>query len=92
MNATQIEILDITQEECGEVVVAISKISRFGIDGYKPNKPLTNRQHLEEEIGDLLAMVDLLAEFKVVDMAAVNTARIAKIEKLKQWSNIFKAE
>ena len=47
------EILDITQEECAEVVVAISKISRFGIDNYKPGKPLTNRQHLEEEVGDL---------------------------------------
>jgi NTP pyrophosphatase (non-canonical NTP hydrolase) len=92
MNNKTKEILDITQEEAAEVIVAISKISRFGIDNYKPNKPLTNRQHLEEEIGDLLAMVDLLAEFKVVDMAAVNTARIAKIEKLKQWSNIFKAE
>ena len=92
MNNKTKEILDITQEECAEVIVAISKISRFGIDNYKPNKPLTNRQHLEEEIGDLLAMVDLLEEFKVVDMAAVNTARIAKIEKLKQWSNIFKGE
>jgi len=37
-------------------------------------------------------MVDLLEEFKVVDMKSVNTARIAKIEKLKQWSNIFKGE
>lgn len=84
------EILDITQEECAEVIVAISKISRFGIDNYKPNKPLTNRQHLEEEVGDLLAMVDLLAEFNIVDMDSVNIARIAKIEKLKQWSTIFK--
>lgn len=92
MNNKTKEIMDITAEECAEVIVAISKISRFGIDNYKPNKPLTNRQHLEEEIGDLLAMVDLLEEFKVVDMASVNTARIAKIEKLKQWSNIFKAE
>jgi NTP pyrophosphatase (non-canonical NTP hydrolase) len=92
MNIKIKEILDITQEEAAEVIVAISKISRFGLDNYKPNKPLTNRQHLEEEIGDLLAMVDLLEEFKVVNMAAVNTARIAKIEKLKQWSNIFKAE
>ena len=92
MNNKTKEILDITAEECAEVIVAISKINRFGIDNYKPNKPLTNRQHLEEEIGDLLAMVDLLEEFKVVDMTSVNTARIAKIEKLKQWSNIFKAE
>lgn len=86
------EIMDITAEECAEVIVAISKISRFGIDNYKPNKPLTNRQHLEEEVGDLLAMIDLMEEFKVIDMKAVNLARIAKIEKLKIWSNIFKVE
>jgi NTP pyrophosphatase (non-canonical NTP hydrolase) len=94
MNEKTKEILDITAEECAEVIVAISKISRFGIDKFKPMtiKPLTNRQHLEEEIGDLLAMVDLLEEFSIVDMKSVNTARIAKIEKLKQWSNIFKAE
>lgn len=92
MNNKTKEILDITAEECAEVIVAISKINRFGIDNYKPNKPLTNRQHLEEEVGDLLAMVDLLEEFKIVDMKSVNTARIAKIEKLKLWSNIFKAE
>jgi NTP pyrophosphatase (non-canonical NTP hydrolase) len=94
MNEKTKEILDITQEEAAEVIVAISKISRFGIDNFKPMtvRPLTNRQHLEEEIGDLLAMIDLLEEFKIVDMTAVNTARIAKIEKLKQWSNIFKGE
>lgn len=92
MNNKTKEILDITQEEAAEVIVAISKISRFGIDNYKPNKPLTNRQHLEEEIGDLLAMIDLMEEFKVIDMKTVNLARIAKIEKLKIWSNIFKVE
>ena len=92
MNDKTKEIMDITAEECAEVIVAISKISRFGIDNYKPNKPLTNRQHLEEEIGDLLAMVELLEEFSIVDMKSVNTARIAMIEKLKLWSNIFKAE
>lgn len=84
------EIFDITQEECAEVVVAISKISRFGIDNYKPGKSLTNRQHLEEEVGDLLAMIDLMRDFGVIDMKSVEVARVAKIEKLKQWSNIFK--
>ena len=53
MNSKIKETMDILQEECAEVIVAISKISRFGLDNVKPGKPLTNRQHLAEELGDL---------------------------------------
>jgi NTP pyrophosphatase (non-canonical NTP hydrolase) len=90
MNTIHKEILDITQEECAEVIVAISKISRFGLDNYKPNKPLTNRQHLAEELGDLQAMIDLCTEHNLVDRAEVLAAASNKIAKLKQWSSIFK--
>jgi NTP pyrophosphatase (non-canonical NTP hydrolase) len=83
------EILDITQEECAEVVVAVSKISRFGIDNLKPGKPKTNREHLEEEVGDLMAMIDLMIEYKIIDINNVDIARAAKKDKLKQWSNIY---
>lgn len=90
MNARDKEILDITQEECAEVIVAISKISRFGLDNVKPGKPLTNRQHLAEELGDLQAMIDLCIVTGLVDAEEVNQATENKINKLKQWSNIFK--
>ena len=92
MNSKTKEILDITAEECAEVIVAISKINRFGLDNYKPNKPLTNRHHLEEEVGDLLAMITLMVEHGVISSEGVDVARVAKIEKLKQWSNIFSKE
>jgi NTP pyrophosphatase (non-canonical NTP hydrolase) len=92
MNNKEKEILDITQEECAEVIVAVSKISRFGIDNYKPVKPLTNRQHLAEELGDLQAMIDLCIVTGVVDKDEVDAATENKIAKLKQWSNIFKEE
>ena len=89
MDAKTKEILDITQEECAEVVVAVSKISRFGIDNLKPGKPKTNREHLEEEVGDLLAMVDLMIEHNIIDTDSINIARAAKKDKLKKWSNIY---
>lgn len=92
MDSKTKEILDITQEECAEVVVAVSKISRFGLDNYKPGKPKTNREHLEEEVGDLLAMVDLMVEHKIIDINSVDIAREAKKDKLRQWSNIFTTE
>ena len=81
--------MNILSEECAEVIQAVSKCNRFGLDNMKPGKPLTNAQHLEGEIGDLLAMVDLLKLKGVVTDAGLETAKLAKIEKLKKWSSIY---
>jgi NTP pyrophosphatase (non-canonical NTP hydrolase) len=83
------EIMNILSEECAEVVQAVSKCHRFGLDNFKPGKPLTNAQHLEGEIGDVLAMIDLLQSMGVVTEAGLEAAKLAKIEKLKKWSNIY---
>lgn len=83
------EVMDILQEECAEVIQAVSKISRFGIDNLKPGKPKTNREHLEEEIGDLMAMIDILQEMNIISYPNIELASHAKKEKLKQWSNIY---
>ena len=89
MNSKEKEAMDILQEECGEVIVAVSKISRFGLDNLKPGKSKTNREHLEEELGDLYAMIEILQEMDVVSWTNIEKASVAKREKLKQWSNIF---
>jgi len=89
MNNKEKEVMDILQEECAEVIQAVSKVSRFGIDNYKPGKPLTNREHLEEELGDLLAMVDIMLEQGIVSQGNLEVAKQAKIEKLKKWSTIY---
>ena len=83
------EVLLILQEECAEVIQAVSKISRFGLDNLKPGKPKTNRDHLEEELGDLYAMIEILQELDVLSWTNIEKAAEAKREKLKQWSNIF---
>lgn len=89
MNNKHNEILLITQEECAEVTQAISKCYRFGLDNVKPGKPKTNRQHLAEELGDLLAMITLCHDRGIVDFHDVMTAKDAKLTKLKEWSSIF---
>ena len=81
--------MNILSEECAEVVVAVSKISRFGIDNFKPDKPKTNREHLEEEVGDVLAMIDILLEKGVISQSNLDIAKQAKKDKLKKWSNIY---
>ena len=88
MNEANSEVLDILQEEAAEVIQAVSKIRRFGIDNAKPGKDQTNREHLEEELGDMLAMIDILMINNVVSWGNLHTAKRAKIEKLKKWSNI----
>jgi NTP pyrophosphatase (non-canonical NTP hydrolase) len=88
LNEENNEVLDILQEECAEVVQAVSKIRRFGIDNAKPGTSYTNREHLEEEIGDLLAMIDILQINNIVSWGNLHKAKRAKIEKLKNWSNI----
>lgn len=82
------EVMDILQEEAAEVIQAVSKIRRFGIDNAKPGTNYSNREHLEEEIGDLLAMIDILQINNIVSWSNLHTAKRAKIEKLKKWSTI----
>lgn len=89
MNKQTKEVMDILQEECAEVIQAVSKISRFGIDNFKPGKPKTNREHLEEELGDMMAMIDILLEKGIVSLDHLEIAKRAKIEKLKTWSSIY---
>jgi NTP pyrophosphatase (non-canonical NTP hydrolase) len=55
----------------------------------KPNKPMTNIQMLEEELGDLLAMVELITDNNVgITVEGLDMAKKNKFKKLKKWSNL----
>ncbi len=89
MNEQTKEILIILQEECAEVIVEVSKIMRFGPDQCKPNSDLTNIQFLQKELGDLMAMIELITNEKIgVTTQGLKAAKLSKFEKLKSWSNI----
>jgi NTP pyrophosphatase (non-canonical NTP hydrolase) len=89
INNKEHEIMSIMQEECAECIQAVSKIFRFGFDSKHPEKSHDNREHLEEEVGDLLAMIDLLIINDIVSEDNVNAARKKKFAKLRQWSNVM---
>lgn len=91
MNNSTKETLLILQEECAEVTQAVSKVFRFGFDSVWPESDIgpNNKQRLEEEVGDLLAMIDILVETSVLSDAGVNLARRMKKDKLRVWSNIY---
>jgi NTP pyrophosphatase (non-canonical NTP hydrolase) len=62
----------VTQEECAEVIQAISKCFRFGLkekwNGY------TNKEALEEEIGQLQYMIHFLTQEWELDEFIIDKA------------------
>ena len=89
MNDKQREILVITQEECAEVIQEVSKIFRFGIDN-QHKSGVQHKEKLEQEVGDLLAMIDLMVEHQLINNSNVQVAIQRKKDKLKIWSDIYK--
>ena len=89
MRKVEKELLSITQEECAEVTQVISKIFRFGWDSSHPNLSQNNKERLEEELGDLICMIGLLIDKKIVSETNLEKAAEAKLKKLKTWSTIF---
>lgn len=76
------ELLTILQEECAEVIVAASKIKRFGQDRESLNR-------LARELGDLQCMINLCQEYDLVSFTAIDDYAEMKREKLKEWSNLI---
>jgi NTP pyrophosphatase (non-canonical NTP hydrolase) len=87
MKHSDIEPLQILQEECAEVIQVIAKGFRFGFD--EPYDMKTNRQKLTQEVGDVLCMVDILVKRGFIDQSEIETAKRFKKEQLKRWSNII---
>jgi NTP pyrophosphatase (non-canonical NTP hydrolase) len=68
-------------EECAEVSQACSKMLRF-------NEQI-DYENLQDEIGDLMCMVELLKEQGIVTDTQIAKRMEVKREKLKKWSSLF---
>lgn len=81
------DVLIKLQEECGEVIQIVSKTLLFGPDGWHPDDPAKkNHQLLEEEVGDVLAMIDLLVEAGIgITDKGLLKAKKEKFRKLIRW-------
>lgn len=84
LNEVQEEILTILQEECAEVIQAVSKVRRFG--------EARNLEQLEQEVADVLCMIDLAYRYGIMvkDEERIKNRITVKEEKLKTFSSIFK--
>jgi NTP pyrophosphatase (non-canonical NTP hydrolase) len=75
------EILDLLQEECGEVVQIVSKCRRFGLE--------EKRENLVQEIADVMLLVELLKANELFTDKEIHKAQLEKSTKLKKWSTIY---
>jgi NTP pyrophosphatase (non-canonical NTP hydrolase) len=75
------ELLVITMEECAEVSQACSKMLRFNEQ--------VDYSNLQDEIGDLMCMVELLKAQGLVTDQQIEKRMEVKKEKLKKWSSLF---
>lgn len=77
------QVMSVLQEECAEVIQAVSKINRFGLDNEWNG--VTNKQSLITEIGDVLAIIIVLMEETDINIsrADIDAAIEKKINKLK---------
>ena len=83
MNHTD-ELMTILMEECAELTVAASKIIRFG-------ESKENMLRLQEEVGDVMCMLNLLHEYDFVSWVDVDQQADRKYEKLKMFSDLVLA-
>lgn len=86
MNKKQNEILLILQEECAEVIQAISKVKRFGLEN--------NIEQLNQEVADVLCMITLAYDHGILesDDESVRNRIKVKQERLKKYSSIYETE
>lgn len=83
----QDECLEILAEECAEVIQEKSKIFRFGCNEFSHHNPvLLHVEKLEQEMGDVLAMIELVQLSGIgVSKEGLEIAKQKKIAKVLQW-------
>lgn len=82
------QAMGILAEECGELIVAISKCKRFGFDSKYNGNIETNTSNLVKECGDILALIAILIRMGIISEDQVTEAKYHKLGKLKKYSTI----
>jgi NTP pyrophosphatase (non-canonical NTP hydrolase) len=78
-------VLDICQEECAEVIQAISKVKRFGLYQVHPDTGVSNKEQLEEELGQLQHMITAVMYQLNLNFSNVIDNRSKKQKALIKW-------
>lgn len=65
MNKSE-HLLACLAEECAEVGQAVGKALRFGLNDKAPSHVLTNAEYIANELGDVVALVEMLQELGLI--------------------------
>lgn len=86
LSPAQAELLACVGEESGEISQVVGKILRHGYESHHPDFPLTtNRELLQKELGDLLAIQERLVQAGELDVLAIRRHADAKHKNLPNW-------
>jgi NTP pyrophosphatase (non-canonical NTP hydrolase) len=83
-NCSMGDPLDMLAEECAELIKELMKRKRFGDDGiaeYKGTKP---KENIIQEMGDVLAVIDILISRGYITEIQLANAKERKINRLIQ--------
>lgn len=79
------ELFTVAGEECGELIMAMSKIRRFGLNE-------TSGGNLKQELGDVACMLALFVEHGYITEQELIECAEKKKKKLTVWSNLIPDE
>ena len=87
LTGPQLERLACLSEENGESVQAVGKILRHGYTSYNPDGSVykSNKEQLQDEIGDVLASTIIMVRAGDLDGQAINDRITVKLQKYEKY-------
>ena len=85
LTPAEAERLALLAEEAAEVIQVIGKVLRHGYRSVHPNGGPHNRDLLADEIGDLMAALEMMQDARDLSVQRIAFARLDKLERCAQY-------
>jgi len=85
LTPAEAERLAILMEECGEVVRVCGKILRHGYESYHPKNGAVNRESLENELGDMANIIDMMIQAGDLDVEKIEEYQDKKAANIGEY-------
>ena len=77
------ELIEHLTEEAGEIVTAAMKAARHGFKSHHPDRSTTNKEDLEYELGNLMAVKARLVDLGILDDENIKQSFDEKMETIE---------